>query len=94
MIDNATVGFLRHPLVETAITRLHMKNRDFAFFRRDGGQRAVGITQDQEGIGSQCIDQCIDFYQDIADGCSRRITDSIQKMIGATYAQFQKKYFV
>jgi hypothetical protein len=51
MIYDSPVDFLRHAVVETAISRLHMKNRNAAPRRDNRRQSAVRIAQNQNFVG-------------------------------------------
>ena len=50
-VDDAAVGLLGQALVLAAVARLHVEDRDVKPLGRDGGQAAVGVTKDQQGVG-------------------------------------------
>ena len=51
MVDDLAVDLLGHPLVEAAVARLHVKDRDLPPLGRDGGQAGISVAQDQHGVG-------------------------------------------
>ena len=50
-VDDAAVGLLGQALVLAAVARLHVEDGDVEALGRDGGQAAVGVAQDEEGVG-------------------------------------------
>ena len=49
-IHDPPVRLLRQALVLAAVSRFHVEDRNMQTLRRDGGQTAVGISQDQQGV--------------------------------------------
>ena len=88
MVDDAAVHLLGHGGIEAAIARLHMENRHAAAARRDGGERAVGIPQDQHCIGLMIDQGAVGARDDIGDRFGGGIGGHVQMQIGRAHAQF------
>lgn len=91
VVHDTAVDLLRHPHVEAAIASLHMKGRDLAALRRDHGQAAVGVPQDQHRVRLHLRQHLVHGNDDLADGLRSRGARSVQKVIGLAYAQIVKK---
>ena len=65
-VDDASVGLLGQALVLAAVARLHVEDGDVQALRRDGGQAAVGVAQDQQRVGLHLDHQLVARGDDVA----------------------------
>ena len=65
-VDDAAVGLLGQALVLAAVARLHVEDGDVQALGRDGGQAAVGVAQDQKGVGLHLDHQLVARGDDVA----------------------------
>src|SRR5215471_10618404 len=63
VVNYPTVDLFRYALIKTTVTSLHMKNRYMFFLGWNSAQTAVCISQNQEGIGLQTVQQLIDHNE-------------------------------
>ena len=59
MVNDFTIALLRHFTIETPIPCFHMKNRHIHLLGHDRRQSAIGIPEDQAGIGPYFINECL-----------------------------------
>ena len=52
VVDDPAVDLLGHALVEAAVARLHVEDGDLPPLGGDGRQTAVGVAQDEHGVGA------------------------------------------
>ena len=51
VVDDPAVDLLGHALVEAAVAGLHVEDRDLAALGGDRREAAVGVAEDQQGVG-------------------------------------------
>jgi len=61
VVNDFSVGFFGYALVEAAVAGFHVEDGDVALLGGDGAETAVGISQNQKGIG-------LDFFEKWVDG--------------------------
>ena len=66
-VDDAAVGLLGQALVLAAVAGLHVEDGDVEPLGRDGGQAAVGVAQDKEGVGPHLDHELVARGDDVAD---------------------------
>lgn len=93
-IDDLSVHFFRHVRVEAAITGFHVIDGDLAALGHDGGDRAVGVTEDEHGIRALCVEHRLDRDQDMAEHPAERGRIDIEEHIGLAQAEILKKDLV
>ena len=67
VIDDPAVDLLGHALIEAAVAGLHVEDRNLLPLRGDGGEAAVGVAQDEDGVGPSCAEHRVDLGDDQAD---------------------------
>ena len=70
-VDDASVGLLGQALVLAAVARLHVEDGDVQALGRDGGQAAVGVAQDQKGVGPHLHHELVRGRDDVAHGLAQ-----------------------
>ena len=70
-VDDAAVGLLWQALVLAAVARLHVEDGDVQALCRDGGQAAVGVAQDQKGVGLDLDHEPVGGGDDVAHGLAQ-----------------------
>ena len=70
-VDDASVGLLGQALVLAAVARLHVEDGDVQALGRDGGQAAVGVAQDQQGVGLNLDHELVARGDDVAHGLAQ-----------------------
>ena len=70
-VDDAAVGLLGQALVLAAVARLHVEDGDVQALGRDGGQAAVGISQDQQRVGMHLNHELVTRGDDVAHGLAQ-----------------------
>ena len=86
-IDDAAVGLLGQALVLAAVARFHVENRDMQTLGRDGRETAVGIAQNEQGIGLAGGHELVATVDDIADGSAEVVTHGIHVDFGILEAK-------
>ena len=81
-VDDAAVGLLGQALVLAAVARLHVEDGDVQALGRDGGQAAVGVTQDQHRVGLDLDHQLVRGRDDVAHGLSKVGAHGVQVDVG------------
>ena len=77
-VDDAAVGLLGQALVLAAVARLHVENGDVQALGRDGGQAAVGVSQDEEGVGLHLDHELVGGRDDVAHGLAKVGSHGVQ----------------
>lgn len=70
-VDDAAVGLLGQALVLAAVARLHVEDGDVQALGRDGGQAAVGVAEDEEGVGLHLNHEFVARGNDVAHGLAQ-----------------------
>lgn len=70
-VDDASVGLLGQALVLAAVTGLHVEDGDVQALGRDGGQAAVGVAQDEQGVGLHLDHELVRGRDDVAHGLAQ-----------------------
>ena len=70
-VDDAAVGLLGQALVLAAVAGLHVEDGDVQALCRDGGQAAVGVAQDQKGVGLHLHHELVRGRDDVAHGLAQ-----------------------
>src|SRR5262249_48644413 len=91
MVDDPAVDFFGHPLVEAAITCLHVENRHLAALRGDGGEAAIGIAEHQECVESVLGEKPIDFNDNLSDRLGGAAPPHGKKQFGVFDSKMVKK---
>ena len=86
-VDDAAIGLLGQTLVLAAVARLHVEDGDVEPLGRDGGQAAVGVTQDQQGVGLHLDHQLVARGDDVADGLAEVGAHGVQVDVGVVQRQ-------
>ncbi|MNG03018.1 hypothetical protein D3C84_860780 [compost metagenome] len=94
MVEDLAVQLLRHPLIETAITRLHMENRDLPALGRNHCQAGIGIAIEQKRVGLFQLEDFIGLGDHLGNGLGSGIAGSAEEMIRFTNFQVVEKYLV
>ena len=82
MIDDAPVDLLRHPLVEAAIPRLHVKDGNLAALGRYHRETAVCIPEHEEGVRLFLSQHRINRRYQPTDRLRRSLGTAAQEMCG------------
>jgi hypothetical protein len=77
MVNDFPIDLLGNALVETAISRLHVKEGDFAPLGRIGRKATVGVSEEQKSIGLRGGEYFIRFRNHVPDGLRRRLAGCI-----------------
>ena len=86
-VDDAAVGLLGQALVLAAVARLHVEDGDVQALCRDGGQAAVGVAQDEEGIGPYLDHQLVRGRDNVAHGLAEVRAHGVQVDVGIVQRQ-------
>ena len=87
VVDDLAVDLLGHALVEAAVARLHVEDRDLLPLGGDGGQAAVGVAQNQHGIGLHLAQDGVGPADDLADRLGGGRAGGVQKEVGLAELQ-------
>ena len=93
-VHDPPVGFFRQAFVLAAVARLHMENRDMQALGRNGGQAAVGVAQDQQGVGPDLRHQLVGAGDDVADGGTQIVPHRIHIHLRCVQLQIVKEHAV
>jgi len=94
VVNNLPVGLLRHPLIETAVTCFHVKDRNFATLGRDCRKAAVGIAENKQGLGFLLFQHLVNLDDQLPDGLGGIHTCGIEEMIGPAHLQIVEEDLV
>ena len=96
VVHDATVRLFRHPLVKTAVARLHMKNRHLAPFGWNHRQTAVGVAEHQHGLGLHLRQHAVHSGDEIANGVggAGAAFGAVQKIVWLAHTQVVKEHLV
>ena len=86
-VDDAAVGLLGQALVLAAVARLHVEDGDVQALCRDGGQAAVGVAQDQEGVGPHLDHELVARRDDVAHRLAQVGAHGVQVDVGVVQRQ-------
>ena len=86
-VDDAAVGLLGQALVLAAVARLHVEDGDVQALCRDGGQAAVGVAQDEQGVGLCGDHQLVTGGDDVAHGLAQVGAHGVQVDVGIVQRQ-------
>lgn len=86
-VDDTAVGLLGQALVLAAVAGLHVEDGDVEPLGRDGGQAAVGVAQDEEGIRPRLHHQLIGGRDDVAHGLAEVRAHGVQVDVGVVQRQ-------
>lgn len=86
-VDDTAVGLLGQALVLAAVARLHVEDGDVQALCRDGGQAAVGVAQDQEGVGLHLDHELVARGDDVAHGLAQVGSHGVQVDVGVVKRQ-------
>ena len=81
-VDDAAVGLLGQALVLAAVARLHVEDGDVQALCRDGGQAAVGVTQDEQRVGLDLDHQLVARGDDVTHGLAQVGAHGVQVDVG------------
>ena len=94
VVYNLTVNLLGDILIKTTVAGLHMEDRDLEPLGRDGCQRGVGITKDQEGIGFLFYEYLIRFGDDISHRLTQVSSYTFKIMVRRTQSKIFEEHLV
>ena len=86
-VHDAAVRLLGQALVLAAVAGLHVEDGDVEPLGRDGGQAAVGVAQDEEGIRPRLHHQLIGGRDDVAHGLAEVRAHGVQIDVGVVQRQ-------
>ena len=81
-VHNAAVGLLGQALVLAAVAGLHVEDGDVQALGTNDAEAAVGIAQDEDGIGPRLDHQLVALGNDIAHGLAQVVAHSLHIHIG------------
>ena len=93
-VHDAAIGLLGQALVLAAVARLHVEDGDVQALGRDGGKAAVGVAQDQQGVGLHLDHQLVARGDDVADGLAQVGAHGVQVDVGVVQRQVAEEYAV
>ena len=93
-VDDAAVGLLGQALVLAAVARLHVEDGDVQALGRDGGQAAVGVSQDQKGVGLDLDHELVGGGDDVADGLAQVGAHGVKIDVGVVQRKVAEEYAV
>ncbi len=76
-VHDAAVGLLGQALVLAAVARLHVEDGDVQALGTNDAEAAVGIAQDEDGIGPRLDHQLVALGNDIAHGLAKVVAHSL-----------------
>ena len=93
-VHDAAVGLLWQAFVLAAVASFHVKNRDVQTFGRDGGKAAVGVAENQQGVGFAGGHELVAAIDDVADGSAEVVADGVHVDFGILEAQVLEEHSV
>ncbi len=87
VVDESAVRLLGHILVEAAVARLHVEDRDPQPLRHDGSDTAVGVPQDEHGIRTLFQEHRLDAGEYPAQNGTERGRVDVQEVVRLAQAQ-------
>ena len=81
-VDDAAIGLLGQALVLAAVARLHVEDGDVQALGSDGGQAAVGIAQDEQGVGLHLRHELVARGDDVAHRLAQVAAHGVQIHVG------------
>lgn len=90
-VDDAAVGLFGQALVLAAVARLHVEDGDVQALGRDGGQAAVGVTQDQQRVWLHLDHEPVACSDDVADGLAQVGAHGVQVDVRVVQQQVAKE---
>src|SRR5262249_15101515 len=91
MVDDASVHFLWYSVVKTAVTCLHVKNRDTHSFRNKNAECGIGITQNQNTIRGFLQKHSFASRKNLPNLACDRLASYPEIVIGFSDLQLAKK---
>ena len=86
-VDDAAVGLLGQALVLAAVARLHVEDGDVEPLGRDGGQAAVGVAEDEEGVRLRLHHELVGGGDDVAHRLAEVGAHGVQVDVGVVQRQ-------
>ena len=93
-VDDAAVGLLGQTLVLTTVAGLHVEDGDVQTLGADDTQAAVGVAQDEDGIGLDLHHQLVALGDDVAHGLAQIVADGIHVNLGIGELQVLEEHAV
>ena len=87
VIDQDAVALFRHAAVPCPQSRFHVENLDAAMRRRQHAEAAIGVAQDQQGIGLHLFHQGVRLADDV--GHFRPVAGGVDIQLIVGLAQLQ-----
>ena len=94
VVEHLAVELLRHALIETAVTRFHMENRNLPTLGGDYRQASIGIAVKQQRIGLFQLEDFIRLGNHFGDRTGRRRTHGAQEVVRLANAQVVEEHLV
>ncbi|MCY1437573.1 hypothetical protein D9M71_537400 [compost metagenome] len=91
VVEYLAVQLLRYPLVETAVTCLHVKHRNLTALGGDHSQAGIGVAVQKQRIRPLLLEHLVGLEDNLSDGLRCRFARSPQKMIGLANLQIVEK---
>ena len=93
-IYDAAVGLFGQALIFAAVTGFHVENRDVQALGRNGRKTAVGITENQQGIGLAGDHELVAAVDDVADSGSEVVAHGIHVDFRGLEAQVLEEHAI
>ena len=93
-VHDAAVGLFGQAFVLAAVAGFHVENRDMQALGRDGGKAAVGVTENQKGIGLTGGHELVAAIDDVADSCAEVVADGVHVDFGILEAQVLEEHAI
>jgi hypothetical protein len=94
VIDDLPIELFGNPLIEAAITRFHMKDRELPALRGNHRKTTIRVAIEKDRVGFYFLEDSVGLGDDIADGCRNRFRRNIKKEIRFAYVKIAEKDFV
>ena len=91
VVHDAAVGLLGQALVKAPVARFHVEDGDVQPLGGNGGQAAVGVAQNQQGVRLQLHHQLVALGDDVADGLAQIVAHRVQVVVRRPQAQVLKE---
>ena len=94
VVHDFAVDHLGHVPVPAAVAGLHVEDRDFQPFGRDGGQRRVGVAEHEQGVRLFFAEAFVSAGDDVAERLAQVATDAVEVAIRRAEVEFLEEDLV